>query len=226
MITIDHICLGVQNVYEGAQRLRDETGLGHYEGGWFPDYGLANRIVPLGGDVYIEVEGVIDAYKLREGNPVARWFDEQVRDGDVFIGWCARVAERAQLDRLARRFDTEVLDSVLRVRPDGTRPAAFRVPDAARCWQAGLPNFFYFADMDKHPSRLPADVGASATPAGVNWMELGGCADAMSDWLGVDATRLGLRFNGDAPGLYAVAVQTSRGEQVIRRPPVRVQAPA
>jgi hypothetical protein len=47
---IDHVCSGTRNIYEGTQRLRDETGFGNYDGGWFPASGLANRIVPLGGD--------------------------------------------------------------------------------------------------------------------------------------------------------------------------------
>jgi hypothetical protein len=221
MIEIDHICLGVQNVYEGSARLQAETGLANYEGGWFPSYGLANRIVPLAGDVYIEVEAVIDPFKLREKNPTAVWFDEQVTDGDVFIGWCARVSELSELERLAHRFDTPILDSVLRVRPDGTKTKALRVPDAASCWKAGLPNFFYFPDMAVHPARQPV-TSAPATPlAAVSWMELGGTEQQMSDWLGVDATSLKLRFNGRAPGLYAVAIQTPSGEKVIHRPPVR-----
>ena len=59
MARLSHVCLGVQNLYEGAHRLREETGLENYDSGWFRA-GMANRIFPVGNDQYIEVESLID----------------------------------------------------------------------------------------------------------------------------------------------------------------------
>lgn len=216
MIEIDHICVGVKNVYEGAQRLRDETGLGNYEGGWFPDLGLANRIVPLGDDTYIEVESVIDIFKVEERNQAAVWFRDKVAAGDVFIGWCARATTRAEMEAIAKRLDSDILEGRLRTRPDGSSPVAMRVPETMKCWDAGLPNFFHIPDLSRHPSRLPIGPGPGVKPYGIAWMELGGSEKVMSDWLGIPASSLPLRFNGKAPGLYALAVKTERGEVVIR----------
>jgi hypothetical protein len=220
MIEIDHICLGVKNVYEGSQRLREETGLGNYEGGWFPELGLANRIVPLGDDTYIEVESVVDVFKVEEGNRAALWFRDQTAAGDVFIGWCARATSRVEMGAIAKRLGSEIIEGNLRTRPDGSCPLAVRVPDTATCWAAGLPNFFYTEDMARHPGRVPIAPGPGIRPHGIAWMELGGSAEAMSDWLGIRASSLPLRFNGKTPGLYALAVKTERGEVVIRRRPI------
>jgi hypothetical protein len=222
MIEIDHICLGVRNVYEGAHRLREETGLGNYEGGWFPDYGLANRIVPIGGNVYIEVEGIIDVSFIERQDAGALWWDKQVADGDAFIGWCARVTSRSELEAMAKRLNRNIEDSTLRVRPDGSSRPSYRVPDSVSCWMKGIPNFFYTEDMSRHPAALPIGPGPGIAPGGVAWMELGGTPEEMSDWLGIKAEMLGLRFNGQSHGLYAVAVNTPAGEVVIRRKPIRL----
>jgi hypothetical protein len=218
MIEIDHICLAVRNVYEGSQRLRDETGLGHYEGGWFPKLGLANRIFPIGDDVYIEVESVIDVFALEEGNPAARLFRDATLQGDVFLGWCARTDSMDEIHAIARRLNAEVVSNSLRVRPDGSTKTSVRVPESTACWRKGLPNVFHIAERSQHPARLPAEHGTRRSN-GVAWLELGGTAEQMREWLGPDVDRMPLRFNGRSHGLYAVGLNTDQGELVIRRPP-------
>ncbi|MBB5157003.1 VOC family protein [Saccharopolyspora phatthalungensis] len=218
MLTIDHISLGTKNLYEGTVRLCDETGLGQYEGGWFPGLGIANRIVALGPDQYIEVESVIDAYSP-EHNPVDKWFYDQIRNGDVYIGWCLRVDTRDELETIAARLGSEIFETGLRRKPDGSMSAPARPPDTVYCWQRGLPNVFLIPDMDAHPARQPRDH-ETVSPQGVTWMEVGGTEQDMRQWLGDGVDQLPLKYNGDRPGLYAVAVGTPSGEIVIRRPAV------
>lgn len=222
MISIDHICLGARNIYEASHRLREETGLNNYDSGWFPASGLANRIVPLGGDVYIEIEGVVEAAKIQEGDLTAKWFNDSTLSGDVFIGWCARVDSFAELERLAKRLNGDVVRAKgLKMRIDGKVLDGVCAPPTIQCWKAGVPNFFYFEDMTVHGSRQP--LGPSLRPVveplGVAWMELGGRKEEMDEWLGTDCASLPLRFNGKGAGLYVVAVRTAAGEIVIRRPP-------
>jgi glyoxalase-like protein len=222
MISIDHICLGCRNIYEASHRLREETGLGNYDSGWFPMSGLANRIVPLGGNVYIEIEGVVEAAKVQEGNATAVWFNDVTAKGDVFIGWCARVDSREELEAVAKRLKSNVMEvRGLKIRADGKVLDGVCAPPTIECWKAGVPNFFYFQDMSVHGSLQPLgpSLKPTVTPMGVAWMELGGNEDVMSDWLGVKASSLPLRFNGKAAGLYAVAVKSAAGEIVIRRSP-------
>src|SRR3954468_12200362 len=183
MVRIDHVCLGTRNIFEAAHRYSTETGLGYYDGGWFPNFGLANRIVPCGGDVYIEIEGAVDIHAYEQGNRAAHFFHGHCAAGDVFIGWCARVDSRTELEQLAKRLGSEVFESGMRVRPGGACGMSARAPDTFRCWKAGLPNFFYVADMSSHPSRQAASFG-TAIPQGVAWMELGGSEEEMSDYLG------------------------------------------
>ncbi|MGW4587697.1 VOC family protein [Amycolatopsis thermoflava] len=223
MLTIDHISLGTRNLYEGTERLCRETGLGQYEGGWFPGLGIANRIVPLGPDQYIEVESVIDAYSP-EHNASDRWFYEQIRGGDVYLGWCLRVDTRAELEAVAARLGTGIIETGLRQRPDGSLSAPARTPDTVSCWSRGLPNVFHLPDLSVHPAAQPCP--SAVTPRGIAWMEVGGTREDMVAWLGPEAAGLPLRYNGDRPGLYAVAVTTADGEIVIRRTAITQPEPA
>jgi hypothetical protein len=216
MIHVDHVCLGTRNLWEGTERLRTETGLGFYEGGWFPKLGLANKIFPTGGDTYIEVESVVDVHEYENGNPAARFFRDKCRDGDVFIGWCARVDSREELEQLAKRLGSDVFETGLRQRADGVLGVAVRTPETIPCWKVGLPNFFYVADITMHPSRMSTQHGTK-TPLGLSWLELGGTAEEMNDHLGMSAASLNLRFNGGAHGLHAMGVNTNAGEVEIRR---------
>jgi hypothetical protein len=47
MIYLDDIAVGSVPLYEALHRLREESGVGLHDGGWFR-MGIANRIFPLG----------------------------------------------------------------------------------------------------------------------------------------------------------------------------------
>jgi hypothetical protein len=51
--------VGPRNLYEGCHRFREEFGLDNYDGGWFRGTGIANRIVPLDREIYIEIESAV-----------------------------------------------------------------------------------------------------------------------------------------------------------------------
>ncbi|MDW6065748.1 VOC family protein [Streptomyces sp. FXJ1.4098] len=168
MLTIDHISLGSRNIYAGTEQLCAETGFGQYEGGWFPHLGIANRIVPLGPDQYIEVESVIDAYSPHT-NPSARWFYDQIEGGDVFIGWCLRVDTRDELQKLAEHFGTDIIDTPLRKRTDGVQRNAIRVPETIPCWQRGVPNVFLIEDLSEHPGHSRATDSGTPPRGSPGW---------------------------------------------------------
>ena len=111
MIELDHISLGVRNLYEGAHRLREETGLDNYEGGWIEAGGIANRIVPLPGDVFIEVESWIVA---GEPNPWSRWFFDATAAGDSWMFWCLRATTMDEMEAIAERLGSSVVRSIRR----------------------------------------------------------------------------------------------------------------
>jgi hypothetical protein len=115
MIHIDHICIASQNLYESTFRISQETGLGNYDGGFFPGVGAANKIIPLGGDSYIEVESIVNPYALthlpsQEGvvSRMVDWFYKSVAKGDVFMGWCLRADSLSELRQVADYHKTEI----------------------------------------------------------------------------------------------------------------------
>jgi hypothetical protein len=165
---------------------------------------------------FVEIESVIDVFKIEEGNKAAIWYHDKVAAGDIFIGWCARATTRVEMEAIAKRLNSDIIGAKLRTRLDGSRPLSLRVLGTVKCWDWGLPNFFYVPDLSDHPSRLPIGPVPGVKPCGIAWMELGGSDEAMSDWLGIPALSLPIRFNGKTAGFYALAVKTERGEVVIR----------
>src|SRR4051812_37559646 len=113
MIYVDHVCLGTRNLWEGTERLRTETGLGFYEGGWFPKLGLANKIFPTGGDTYTGGGSVVVVNKKETGNPAPRFFRKKGRAGDVFIGWSPGVDSGEEFKHLAKPLGSDVFETGL-----------------------------------------------------------------------------------------------------------------
>jgi hypothetical protein len=218
MIHIDHIAIGSANLYEASHRLREETGLGFYDGGWFK-MGIANKIFPLGEGAYIEVESVVDPGKFKPGTPVTDFFYKEMND-DHFTGLCLRVDSMEELQEVAKRHNTTVLegDAAERIRTSGPRMITHQAPSAADTWPKGLPNWYFFEDITIHPSGQPVlPAPGLVSPLGIAWLEMGGTESQMTDWLGVPASGYPFKFNGKALGLYTVAVKSDRGEIVIHK---------
>jgi hypothetical protein len=217
MLHVDHICLGASNIYESSARLKDDTGFGYYDGGWFPHAELGTTVFPLGDHNYLEVEGPINHHRYRT-DPIANWFERRVARGETFMGWCLRVDEEDELDEFAARWGAPVEDSVGRVLPhqDGVAKKNRCVPFTIDCWDRGLPNVFHFRDPDSHSSLTPVDHVVA--PSGVEWLEVGGTPQDMERWLGDAAKDLPLEYFPErAPGLYGIAVATEGGVTLIRR---------
>ena len=91
MIHIDHIAIGCTDLYEASDRMRKETGLGFYDGGWFPPAGIANKIFPLGGQTYMEIESVVNSsrYSFERGS-LGTLFRRSSRESSAPVDYCAR----------------------------------------------------------------------------------------------------------------------------------------
>lgn len=216
MLHIDHVCIASQNLYEAAARLRRETGLASYDGGWFAA-GMAVRIVPLGNHQYLEVESVIDARRAA-GQPIAEHFLKNTASGaDCMIGWCLRVDTLEELQAIAARIGTTLPEIPVgaRLLPDGTTIQVFGTPNSIDVWPTGRPNFLYWPQTTLHPGHGRAEHWVQ--PTRIAWMELGGEEGELRAWIGDGVDDLPLRFVGGTPGIKAVAVATVNGEIVIRR---------
>jgi hypothetical protein len=220
VIHIDHVSIAARNLYESAFRLRTETRLGFYDGGW-TESGLANKIFPLGGGAYMQIEGIVDVAAVNDpSNPGIRRFYESLARGEHFRGLGLRVDSIKELEEIAMRRGSKVYinSATARVRPDGTRVVVAQTPSIGESWSKGMPNWFFFPEMNTHPSgqRVVA-VPDLIAPAGVAWIEFGGTEREMTKWLGIPAADFPFRFNGGAPGIHSVAVKTDSREIVITR---------
>jgi hypothetical protein len=217
-VHIDHVSISAQNTYMGAFKLREETGLGFYDGGFFRGQGMANRIFPLGGITYLELGGIIQADKVRDPKNRPWWYDQVKANGEVFTGLCFRVDTMDELRAIAAKKNYTVTTPIVRTRPNGSEMKAFAAPSAALTWPKGLPNWYYFEEFTKHPSGQPVFTWPGMVlPTGIAWLEVGGTEAQMTEWLGMPASNFPFKFNGKAQGLYAVSVNSAKGEIVIRR---------
>ena len=216
---LDHFSISTTNIYYGAHRLREETNLSFYDGGFFAN-GLANRIFPLGGLTYLEIGGIVEASKVRDPKNQPWWYSRVAGLGESFSGLCFRVDTMAELEEIAKRKNCTIdKNPVTRTRPNGSQVKAFSAPSAGDSWPKGLPNWYYFEDFATHPSGQPIFTWPNIVrPTGISSVEVGGTPDEMTEWLGVPESTFPFRYNGKPFGLYAVGVHSPKGEIVIRRP--------
>jgi hypothetical protein len=233
-IRLNHFALGARNIYEAAARLRKETGFGFTTGDWIQS--TACHMVPLGENVFIEVEGTIDAHAFLKGPQPNYTYDALDTDneynGDHFTGMMLGVDTLEELEEIGKRLGGGVTpnwpDPYRHFqRPDGYvrrfQSAPYYEPGSGKSRPRGMPNFYYYPDQPGRPSSQPVVATPHlVTPTGVKWVEYGGTEQQMSEYLNVPKASdiLPLRFNGKALGTWAICVGVEGGEDVIiRRPP-------
>jgi Glyoxalase-like domain len=206
MLRLDHVVYAVPDLDEAAVRFRAEFGLDSTPGGRHERWGTANRIVPL-GDQYVELVAALDEAAAAR-TVFGRGVLERVSGGS---GWFTLAAVANDLDAVAARLGLEI-GSGSRTRPDG---------ETLRWRSAGLDNprrepwmpFFLAWDVpdELHPGRARAGHGVRAD--GIAWVEAGGDAERLREWLGGE--ELPIRVIEGAPGLRRVGVATADREIVI-----------
>ena len=206
MLRLDHVVYAVPDLDEAAVRFREAFGLDSTEGGRHERWGTANRIVPL-GDQYVELVAAVDeTAAARTG--FGRGVLERASAGG---GWFTIAAVAEDLDAVAARLGLEI-GSGSRTRPDG---------EVLRWRSAGLDDprrepwmpFFLAWDVPEelHPGRARAGHGVRAE--GIAWVEVGGDAERLREWLGGE--ELPIRVVEGEPGIRRVGVATSDREIVI-----------
>jgi hypothetical protein len=204
VLRLDHVVYAVRDLDDAAARLRADHGLDSVAGGRHPEWGTANRIVPLGA-------GYVELIAIEDDAAAARSaFGRSLRSSlDAGEGWFAVCAASDDLDAVAARLEAEV-EPGERVRPDGEVVRWRRVdPPGRATW---LPFFIAWdVEPELHPGRARAGHGVRAE--GLAWVEVGGDADRMRAWLGGDD--LAIRVVDGPPGVRRVAIATADGELVI-----------
>lgn len=201
---LDHVVVAVPDLDTAVDRLRRDTGLAAAGGGPQPEWGTANRIVPL-GSAFLELMAVADAAAAGR-NPVGRRVQRVLAAGGGLAGWAVAVDD---LDEVADRLGLRV-GGGRRERADGT-VYAWRAAGLGLAFGLGLPFFIAWEPGPGNPHAAAAPH--AVTPDGFAWVEVGGDAEALREWLGPDA--LPVRPVRGASGPVRVAIATDAGEVVV-----------
>jgi hypothetical protein len=205
---LDHVVYAVPDLDEAAVRFREQFGLDSTEGGRHERWGTANRIVPL-GDQYLELVAAVDE-QMAGRTAFGRGVLERAAGGG---GWFTIAAVADDLDEVASRLGLAVTTGA-RTRPDGetVRWRMAGLDDPRR--EPWMPFFLAWDVSDElHPGRTRAGHGVRA--GGFAWVEVGGDAERLLDWLGGD--ELPIRVTDGEPGIHRVAISIADGELVIER---------
>ena len=199
---IDHVLLAAADIDAAAARLRENYGLTSLPGGTHPNWGTANRIVPLGGP-YLEIIGVADPARAAQ-HPFGQWVGARAAEGDTLAGLMVEPDDFAAV--CARLSLTPVPGE--RGRPDGTR-VSWQLAGVAEALARTVPCFISWESRDAFED----DFGAS----GIAELELGGDPDELGAWLGGPVD--GLRLIGGAPRIRSLTISTSSGDVVLPEHP-------
>lgn len=219
---LDHVHIGCSSVYTTAYDLMQATRIGHFDAGFVDTITTGQKMMPLGGSVYMEIESIIDPFATSDPNRRPWWYKRAVAlKSAVFSGVCLRVNTMDELRELAKRHGGDVRSNT-RTPPDGAPFKFWEGPRTAGAhpWESGKPSWCCWENrLYMHPSGQPiVNAPGLVQPTGVAWIELGGTKAQMQAWLGQNPDDLQMKFNGKSAGLYAVGINTDAGLVEIRRP--------
>jgi hypothetical protein len=204
-VELDHVLIAVTDLTAAAWELQARCGLASVEGGRHPDWGTANRIVPL-GDSYLELVAVVDqAAGVDSG--FGRWVASRASRLGRPLGWAVRTSE---LDAIARRLDL-IVHSGARVAPSGE---VLRWRSAGMDQAAAEPSLPFFIEWAAGV-RLPGATAVThpAAPAAISKLYLEGDPDRLAAWLGNHALPIVVRTG--RPAVTAIVLATATGEIVL-----------
>jgi hypothetical protein len=204
-VELDHVLVAVADLAAAAREIEARHGLASVEGGRHPDWGTANRIVPLGTS-YLELVAVVDQ-QAAAGSSFGRWVATGASRPGRPLGWAVRTG---QLDTIARRLGLTVRSGA-RVAPSGAvlRWRSAGIDQAAA--ESSLPFFIEWAAG----ARLPGTTAVAhpAAPAGISKLLLEGDPDRLGAWLGDHALPIVVRAG--RPAVAAIVLETATGEIVL-----------
>ena len=200
---LDHVIYAVEDLESGIRRFADQYGLVSAGGGEHPEFGTHNAIVPVGHGQFIELMAIAD-----EGSqhPLVLSLSNWLRDGDRLVAVCLRpddldeVAERLSIPiGPAERHTSE--GEVLRWRLAGVQAAL------------GPERLPFFIDWQGAEQQLDAQYAHEATTGGIAWVEYGGDAGRLAQWIGEH--EMPLRVVEGEPGPHAMGLRQASETLVI-----------
>jgi len=204
-VELDHVLLAVTDLAAAGRELRARYGLASVEGGRHPDWGTANRIVPL-GDSYLELIAVVDQAAAVDSS-FGRWVASRASHPGRPLGWAVRTSG---LDTIARRLNLSVRSGA-RVAPSGE---VLRWRSAGMDRAAAEPSLpFFIAWAAGAPLPGATTVTHPAAPAGITELHLEGDPDRLAAWLGHHDLPIVVRTG--RPKVAAIVLTTATGEIVL-----------
>lgn len=198
----------VRDLDEAARRIRFELGLDSYRGGEHTGIGTANRVIPLGGDQYVELMSVVDEATAAQ-NLVGQRVLEWIADGEGLRAWCLATDD---IGVIAARLGLDP-SPWTRVRTDGEELRWLLVGVERAMGDPSLPFFIQWeSPAETHPSRRA--VEHTVEPVGISWLEVGGDPDRIAEWTG--RADLPVRVVTEDEGPRALGIATADGELVLR----------
>jgi hypothetical protein len=205
VLELDHVLLAVDDLAAAGRGLEERHGLASVAGGRHPDWGTANRIVPLGSS-YLELIAVDDEVAAA-ASAFGRWVAAAAGPVPRPLGWAVRVGD---LDAHARRLQLHVWPGS-RTRPDGSvvRWRLAGVDEAVA--SPLLPFFIEWGEGTKRPGDEAVDHPAGELA--VARLELAGDGGRLDAWLGPHS--LPLEVRPGPTGVTAVVLSAPAGETVL-----------
>ena len=195
----------VDDLSAAAEELESRHGLASVEGGLHPDWGTANRIVPL-GQTYLELVTVVDDARATASS-FGRWIARESAAASRPVAWAVRTSD---IDAVAGRLGLSVLAGS-RLASDG-RSVRWRcsgISEAAA--EPLLPFFLQWDEGTPFPGRVP--VRHPAGVAGISKLALEGQRRRLDYWLGPHELPVDVRPGG--PRVVAVVVAAAEREIVL-----------
>jgi hypothetical protein len=202
-LQLDHVLIAVDDLPAAADVLTTRHGLASLEGGEHPDWGTANRIVPL-GDSYLELVAVVDPLQAAKSS-FGRWVSETRRLPRP-LGWAVRTTN---LDAIALRLGLATTMGS-RTRPDG-QFLRWRLAGVEQA--AAEPSLPFFIEWDRETS-LPGQalIAHSVDSAQIAELHLRGEVNRLDNWLG--HRRLPVTVSPGHPEVTAVILRRASGLEI------------
>ena len=197
--------IAVTDLAAAGRELEARYGLVSVEGGRHPDWGTANRIVPLGTS-YLELIAVVDQQAASDSS-VGQWVASGASRPGRPLGWAVRTGK---LDETARRLGLTV-SAGSRVAPTGE---VLRWRSAGIQQAAVEPSLPFFIEWGRG-IRLPGSMAVAhpAAPAGISKLLLDGDPTRLAAWLGDHALPIVVRTG--MPAVAAIVLAAPAGEIVL-----------
>jgi Glyoxalase-like domain len=200
---LDHVLIPLADLSSAGTEFEGRYGLVSVEGGRHPDWGTANRIVPL-GDSYLELVAVIDPAEASQ-SAFGRWV-ANARAGQP-LGWAVRTDD---LGAVAGRLGLSV-GSGSRFTATGDL-LSWRIAGVERAMaEPWSPFLVEWAVESRLPGRIGVEHPAAAT--GIKRLIVAGEPKRLSSWL--DGHRLPLTLADRGSGVIGVVLSTRSGEIVV-----------